>query len=495
MKKWALHLTTGALIVGALIWTGIGTRDNTVARAAEKSTSKSDAVATLKALSDGFADVAEKVLPSVVRIETTKLFREQGWRREWFGPFQFELPGPQRERQRRGEGSGFIISEDGYIITNNHVVARPPRAAEHSLEVIVSGVGSFRVSEENVYTDPDTELAIIKIDATGLPAVELGDSDELRVGEWVLAIGHPFGLAHSVSAGIVSALGRNPHIARDRQIYEHFIQTDAAINMGNSGGPLVNLDGKVVGVNVAILTASPFSRGNDGIAFAIPVNTVKEIKDELITKGYVDRGWLGVYISQADPGLAEVYDLERPPGAEVIGVLEGSPAEEGGLRENDFILEYNGKEITSPNQFTWEVAKTSPGSRVPLVLLRDGKKKEIRIKVGEKESPDRPVVSTTGKTEFGIDVRPVSIEVETIGGTREVEGLAVTSVEFDSVAHFVEISVRDIIVKVNNKPVGSLADFERRLAETPKGKRALLLLYRPNELGQYVPKTLTVPVE
>ncbi len=489
-------MVTAALVVGALFYLTAVTWNDVPVTAAENRSSESDPVATLKAMSDGFAQVAEKVLPSVVRIKMTRVIPERRLRRQRFGPFGFDLPVPEiRQRAQEGQGSGFIISEDGYILTNNHVVAKAD-----ALKVIIPGVGEYSVDKEDVRTDPLTELAIIKIDATGLPAIDLGDSDKLRVGEWVLAIGNPLGQEQTVSAGIISALGRNPHIIEDGQAYENLIQTDAAINMGNSGGPLVNLEGEVVGVNFAIMTPNRFSPGSVGIAFSVPINTAKEIMESLISTGKVERGYLGVGIRTLDPNLAEVYaarsGVKGLKGAIVMSVEEDSPADEAGLQVEDIITEYNGKKVESDSQLKWEVGRTQPGSRVRLAVLRDGEEKRLNARIGELESRGAILVSQTEDKEavdLGIDVRQVTEELAEFARLDEAKGLEVTSVEVGTLAHFAGLERDDIILEVEWKPVNSIRDLNRALRGAPAGRPAHFRILRPGR-NQYQLMFLAVPL-
>jgi len=275
-----------------------------------------------------------------------------------------------RKFQQRGQGSGFIISKDGYILINNHVVGDADL-----IKVKLSDGREFKAKV--IGTDPQSDVAVIKIDATNLPVLRLGDSDKLEVGEWVIAIGNPFGLSQTVTVGVVSAKGRSRIGIND---YEDFIQTDAAINPGNSGGPLVNIHGEAVGMNTAIFSRSG---GYMGIGFAIPINMAKAIKDQLLKKGKVTRGWLGVVIQDIDEELAKSFGLEKTEGVLIAEVSEGSPAEKAGLKQGDIILRLNGKKVDDLGELRNKIALTAPGTKVKLEVLRENKRRTIQVTIGE----------------------------------------------------------------------------------------------------------------
>ena len=365
----------------------------------------------------------------------------------------FEFRGtPPSQRQRMGMGSGFIITEDGYIVTNNHVVA-----GAESVLVRMSDRREF--DAEVVGTDPRSDLALLRIEAKGLPQLSLAASNDLDVGEWVLAIGSPFGLDYSVTAGIVSAKGRSLPTERNEN-YVPFIQTDVAINPGNSGGPLFNLDGEVVGVNSQIYTRSG---GSIGLSFAIPVSVVRNVVDQLRDNGRVTRGWLGVTIQDVDKNLAESFGLERPRGALVAQVAKGSPAEDAGLEEGDVIVSFDGTDIETSSDLPHVVGLIKPGSRVAMGVVRDKKRKKMKVEVGGLDADDSYSLSA-GKVEQGHGgklglvvetAKPETLERWGISG-----GVVVNEVIPDSVAASAGILPGDVITLLGSSPVQSKDAFE-----------------------------------
>ncbi|MHC4753414.1 MAG: S1C family serine protease [Planctomycetota bacterium] len=334
-----------------------------------------DSIAALRQMGKAFASIAEKASPAVVSVKAERtVTRENPTYRDWpFGdPFQddffdyfFRRRSPQRSPQQRyrqprtAQGSGFIISSDGYILTNNHMV----EGADKVVVELADGQ-KFTATAKDIKTDPDTDVAVVKIDAKDLAYLELADSDTLEVGEWVLAIGNPLGLSHTVTAGIVSATSRSGFGLAN---LENFIQTDAAINFGNSGGPLINLDGKVVGINTAIAG----STGNIGIGFAIPINMAKHAYTQLIESGTVERGFLGVLPQDLDPEMAEAFGLKNGKGVLIPEVTKDSAADKAGLKHNDIILEIDGESVESADGFRNRIAMFKPGTTIKLVVWRD----------------------------------------------------------------------------------------------------------------------------
>lgn len=412
-----------------------------------------------------FADIAEKVKESVVNINTTRVIKRPNPFYRFFGPFGeqdpfeeffkkfFGEPRPYLERRQRSLGSGLIISEDGYIVTNNHVI-------KDAQDIRVTLWDGKSYKAKVVGRDPKTDLALLKIDAKGLPAVEFGDSDSLRVGDWVIAIGNPFGLGHTVTVGIVSAKGR----ALGLGSYDDFIQTDAAINPGNSGGPLVNLKGEVIGINTAILT--PIG-GNIGIGFAIPSNlTVKVIK-RLKKEGKIIRAWLGVYIQAVTPDIAESLGLKKPEGALVSEVVKGSPAEKAGIKRGDVIVEFEGKKVKSYRDLPLMVSLEPVGKKVKVKVIRDGKERISTVKLAKiPEEVEEVKEAERGKLEeFGIVVK----ETE--------EGIKVVDVEPGSPAAFAELQRGDIILEANRKKVRTIDDLKKAI----KDVKSVLLLIKRND--------------
>jgi serine protease Do len=380
------------------------------------------------------------------------------WRRFFGGP----LPrGPQRQRSL---GSGFIIDADGSILTNNHVV-------ENAQKIVVKLSDDQEYEAKVIGRDPKTDIAIIKINAKGtLAAASLGDSDSLDVGEWVVAIGNPFGLDSTVTSGIVSAKGR--HIGQGP--YDNFIQTDASINPGNSGGPLINLRGEVIGINTAI-----FSRtgGNMGIGFAIPINLVKELLPQLRGKGKVTRGYLGVLIQKVTPEIAESLAMDRGYGALVANVSKDGPAEKAGVKVGDVIVEFDGKEVRDSGDLPIIVARTPVDKKVRMKVLRD--KKEITLNVAVGELKDEEVVaSVPEKGELGMTVQKLTPQIAESLGLDKTDGVVVTAVEPGSAADEAGVRRGDVIVEVDRKPVRSVEDYRKAIGGSRKGRGVLFLVRR-----------------
>ncbi|NND65985.1 MAG: DegQ family serine endoprotease [Halioglobus sp.] len=383
----------------------------------------------------------------------------------------FDFPGgPQSPRPRTGTGSGFIISQDGYIVTNNHVV-------EGADSVLVRMIDRREFDAEVVGTDPRSDLALLRIEAAGLPQLRLGTASELEVGEWVLAIGSPFGLDYTVSQGIVSAKGRSLPTERGEN-YVPFIQTDVAINPGNSGGPLLNLDGEVVGVNSQIFTRSG---GSNGLSFAIPASVVDNVVAQLREHGRVTRGWLGVSIQDVDKNLAESFGLKRPRGALIAQVSPDSPAEKAGLKEGDIIITFDGKDIPTSAVLPHVVGLIAPGAKVPVEFVRDKKRKTLRVEVGGLGSDDSySLARSSDESEaggrIGVVVGPVppeDLEQYGING-----GVVVRQVAPGSAAANAGIRPGDIITLVDNTPTKSVEAFERAQNKLQGGSSVPMRLIR-----------------
>jgi serine protease Do len=443
------------------------------ARAADSP--RDDAIRSAKDLGAAFTEIARDVVPCVVTITSNKVVQPAqsfGNNEEMFEFFRFfgmPFGDPGREILQRALGSGVIVSPDGYIVTNNHVVADAKEVS------VLMGDGD-EYDATVVGTDPKSDVAVIKIEAKGLTAARLGDSDDLEVGEWVLAIGSPFSqqLNHSVTAGIVSAKSR---VAVGLADYEDFIQTDAAINPGNSGGALVDLDGNVVGINTAIASRSG---GYQGVGFAIPVNMVKSIKDELILSGSVTRGWIGVSIQPVSKEIQEALDLPDKNGVLVSGVLDGSPAEKARLERQDVIVGLNGEEVESMRAFRNRIASMRPGSEVELTLLRDGKEKNVKVELGKlpDDGEAQPVVAEKSKEKLGMEVRGVDAETRRAFGLERTEGVVVTGVAPGSVAAQGGVREGDVILEVNRTEIGRMSDYNRAIGDVGAGEVALLLVER-----------------
>jgi len=434
-------------------------------------------LAVAQALSRAFAAVVKKAAPAVVFIEVEKTVVRKEPHPFPFGPFPFDFFGddfmrrffPQipRKYKQRGAGSGFIVSPDGLIFTNNHVVAGADK-------VIVKLADGRTFKGKVVGRDPQSDVAVLKIDGHDLPTVPLGDSDKIQVGEWVIAIGNPFGLSHTVTVGVVSAKGRSGLGITD---YEDFIQTDAAINPGNSGGPLLNLRGEVIGMNTAIFTRSG---GYMGIGFAIPINIVKLVAEQLVKQGKVIRGWLGVVIQDLTPALAEEFGLKSTEGALVAQVMKGSPADKAGLKQGDVIVRYNGKPVKNSSELRTFVGLTRPGTTVTMGIIREGKPLELRVTIGE--YPKKVEVSATTPEvqkfleELGFRVQELTPEVAQELGYEVRQGVIISAVAPGSPAAFAELRPGLLIEEVNRHRVKNLADFYEALKISLKTGRVLLLV-------------------
>jgi serine protease Do len=427
-----------------------------------------------------FAELAEHLNPSVVNISTTQVSKGQGQRRQmprmpFQGPFGERDPfeefferffggeNPQREFRRRSLGSGFIINREGYIVTNNHVV-------ENAADIKVSLSDKEEHDAKVIGRDPKTDVALIKIEAKkDLTAVALGDSSKLRVGEWVLAIGNPFGLGHTVTTGIVSAKGRIIGAGP----YDDFIQTDASINPGNSGGPLFNMNGEVVGINTAIIASG------QGIGFATPINVAKELLVQLREKGRVVRGWLGVQVQRVTPELAKSFGLDRERGALVADVMPDTPAAKAGIERGDIIVEFNGRKIEEMSDLPRIVATTPPDADVPMKLLRKGQEKVVQVKVAELKE-ERAAAGGGGTLEenLGMTVQELTPEIARSLGLSESKGVVVSNVDDGSPADEAGLRRGDVLVEANQKKLDSLRDYRAALGRVGSGDSLLLLVRR-----------------
>jgi len=417
-----------------------------------------------------FTKIAAEANDYVVNIYTTQIIERRAIAppddifRFFFGDEFFKrfFEGMPRRFKRRSLGSGFIIDKKGYILTNYHVVKGASK-----IKVKLHDGSSYNA--KIVGSDPKTDIALIKIDPKEkkLKVAPLGDSDKIKIGDWVLAVGNPFGLSYTVTAGIISAKGR----VIGEGPYDNFLQTDASINPGNSGGPLINIKGEVIGINTAIVAQG------QGIGFAIPINMAKEILPQLKTRGKVIRGWLGVYIQAVTPELAKSFGLKITKGAVVTQVLKGSPAEKAGLKEGDVILEYRGKEIKGVRDLPRLVAMTPPGTRVKMKIFRDGKIKTLWVKVGAMPE-EEATIPHEGKVKLrlGIKVQPVPPQIKE---ELNIEGgVYVSSVEPGSPADEAGIQHGDIILRVNRKKIRNLSDFKRAISKIKPGEIVAFLIKR-----------------
>lgn len=418
-----------------------------------------------------FTQLIAESSPTVVKISTVRKVTARRPRGappevpEIFRDFFGQPPGGERERQRQSMGSGFVISADGYVVTNNHVIE-----GADDIQVRLSDRREF--DAEIVGTDPRSDLALLKIDASGLPAARFAPDDGLRVGEWVVAIGSPFGLDYSASAGIVSAIGRSIPTERGED-YVPFIQSDVAINPGNSGGPLFNLRGEVAGVNSQIYTRSG---GSIGLSFSIPVRVVKEVVAQLKENGRVVRGWLGVYIQNVDRALAESLGLDNPQGALIAQVEPGSPAAEAGIEAGDVVIEFNGRSIVDASDLPHTVGLMKPGTKAPAVVVRQGNRKQLQVIVGSRPGEDSLASAANDGDRLGVEVEEIDAQMRE--SWRLSGGISVTQVYPESPADVAGLRPGDVIVQIGYNAIGGLADYERVIAELPAGTPVALRFFR-----------------
>ena len=436
----------------------------------------------LKQFSQAFADVAEKANPAVVTIITETEYKMEDFHQglPFDNPFFFPR-GLPRKYHGRALGSGVIVeAEKGYILTNNHVV---DKADEIKIKLMDKRVISATV----VGTDPKSDLAVLQIKADNLSELELGNSDKLRVGDWVLAVGSPFSanLSHTVTAGIVSALGRS-NVISSRDHYEDFIQTDAAINPGNSGGALLNMEGELVGINTAIATGG-FEKANRGVGFAIPSNMAKKVMQDLITKGYVVRSWLGVYIQNVDDNVAKALKLSNRDGALVSDVVEESPAEKAGLEQGDVIVEFNDVLIYDSSHLKNIVSSTPPGTLSKVIIFRDEKKKSVNVTLEEiKRSDDKTIASMPlNDRDFGLEVKDVNKTLAEKYGVPMEQGVVVINVIPNSEAFDAGIQQGDLITRVGTEKIKSKREFKSQLKKAKKQGSVLLLVSR-DDVSRFV---------
>nr|WP_245399673.1 DegQ family serine endoprotease [Atopomonas sediminilitoris] len=372
----------------------------------------------------------------------------------------------QRDREAQSLGSGFIISADGYVLTNNHVI-------DGADEIIVRLSDRSELEAKLIGTDPRTDVALLKVQGSDLPYVKLGKSSALKVGEWVVAIGSPFGFDHSVTAGIVSAKGRS----LPNENYVPFIQTDVAINPGNSGGPLFNLDGEVVGINSQIFTRSG---GFMGLSFAIPMDVAMEVADQLKAQGKVSRGWLGVIIQEVNKDLAESFGLDKPAGALIAQVMPDGPAAKGGLKDGDIILSFNGKEIVMSGDLPHAVGRVKPGSKAQVQIVRQGKRQTLSVAVGSLPEEGEAVVAQGGTPEkrsnrLGVAVSDLTAEQKS---SLDIKSGVVIGEVLDGPAAFIGLRPGDVITHLNNSSIDSVKTFADVVDELPKNRSVSMRVIR-----------------
>ena len=424
--------------------------------------------------SDAFADVAETAKPAVVTIITDKIMKvPNNDLYFFFNPYMD--PNSDKEYKTNALGSGVIVdARKGYILTNNHVV-------EDMDNIKVKLFDKREYKAKIMGTDPKSDLAILKIEADNLRELKLGNSDKLRVGEWVMAVGSPFSenLSHTVTTGIVSAMGRS-NIIRG-QSYEDFIQTDAAINPGNSGGALLNMKGELIGINTAIATGG-YEKGNRGVGFAIPSNMSKRIMSDLIDKGYVTRSWLGVYIQPLDADAAKALEMESRDGALITQVVEDSPAELAGIEEGDVIVKFDNKKISDPSNLRNIVSLMPPGSKSDIVIFRNGNKKILKVILQELKDGKQVAVKTSSNTSIlGLELKEINSALIQKYNLKEDDGkIIVVAVEPGSEAADKGLVEGDVIKRVGTQQVRSLKEFKKK-EKASRTRGSLLLLVKKND--------------
>ena len=439
----------------------------------------------LKQFSDQFADIAEKANPAVVTILTEKKIEinqsNRSTPQEDLFRFYFNQP-RQREYKSSALGSGVIIdAKNGYIITNNHVV-------EDVDEITVRLLDKSEYKASIIGKDPKSDLAVIKIKAKGLADLQLGDSDNLRVGEWVIAVGSPFSanLSHTVTAGIVSAKGRGNIIQGD--IYEDFIQTDAAINPGNSGGALLNSSGDLIGINTAIYSNGYFDRGNKGVGFALPSNMVKKVMSDLIAYGEVVRSYIGVQIQPINDTAAKALDFKTRSGALVANVIEDGPADKAGIETGDVIVEFDGMMIKSVDHLRNNVSVSKPNNFYNLGVIRDGRKKSFKVKLEKMPNDDKLAlnVQTENSNELGIEVSNLNrLNRQEFGINSQDAGIVVTRVLSESPSDEAGIQAGDLITRVGSRRCRTIKEFDA-LVKNTKRRGMLMLHIKRDGNAQYV---------
>jgi serine protease Do len=446
---------------------------------------------------ESFADLVDKLMPTVVNITTTQNLPQQGQRlrdmpqlppgspfEELFKEFFDKKNGEQQQRRGTSLGSGFIVDGEGYVVTNNHVI----QGAE---DITVILRDDTQLKAKLIGSDARVDLAVLKVDPPGkkpLPAIKFGDSDKTRVGDWVVAIGNPFGLGHSVTAGIISARGRS----LSNESLDDYLQTDAAINKGNSGGPLFNTDGEVIGVNTAIYSPSGT---NAGLAFSIPSNIVKQAADQLREFGRIRRGWIGVSYQSVTDDIADSFGLDRARGVLVANVVADGPAAKAGLKRNDIIISFAGQDVPDLRRFPKFVANARVGSTVDIVVWRGGKETPLKLKIGEQEEAEKTNVSAQGKDsgkkapdadqavtstveQLGLTLQKISDQLrEKYGLSDGAKGVVVTKVVPDSPAAEKQLQAGDLILEVDQKPVTTPQEVTEIVAKLQAQKKRSVLLF------------------
>ncbi len=429
-------------------------------------------IGSVNAASPDFVQLAKDLKPAVVNISTSKTIKQRrpdmpgfGPQRDFFDDFfeRYFRDQPQRERKTSSLGSGFVIDKDGHILTNDHVVN-----GADEIEIKMSDGRSFPATI--IGSDSKLDLALLKVEAEEtLPVAKLGNSESLQVGEWVMAIGNPFGLEQTVTAGIVSAKGR----VIGAGPYDDFIQTDASINPGNSGGPLFNSKGEVIGINTAIV-----ARGQ-GIGFAIPVNMAKDIIGQLMNTGHVTRGWLGVSVQDISDELAESFGLDSKSGALVAAVIDGSPAEKAGIKRGDIIRSFNGKKVEDLRDLPRLVAATPVDKKVKVVVFRDGKEKTIDVTIGKMDEESSGAIGSNADTSgLGLTVKDITHELAERYSLETTDGVIIVAINSEGPAADANLRAGDVIVEIDGNTVKNVKEFHTLVGKAKEGKVLRLLVQR-----------------
>jgi serine protease Do len=489
---WVLILVVGALVFGGLLRAGVINLPGYTVHAAPQvavKTEQNAAPVTLGDFRNGFSSIIGPALPAVVNVSSTKMVTQQQQPDVFMDPFfrQFfggQVPQQQQQPQSQKEyslGSGVIVNSDGYILTNNHVVA-----GASDVEVQMQNRKQYKAKV--IGTDPRTDVAVLKIDATGLPTLTLGDASKLKVGDMVFAIGDPFGIGETATMGIVSATGRALGGAIEH--YEDFIQTDAAINPGNSGGALIDVRGDLIGINTAILSGGGGEQGgNEGIGFAIPINLAHHIMDQIVEHGKVIRGYLGVTIQAVSPDMAKAFGLSQGGGALIGDVKPGGPAAKGGLQRGDIVLQLNGTPVTGPDDLSLRISELAPGAVAHMQVYRDGKTQDVNVTLAA--FPENGQASNGGAAPgqaaglAGIQVQNLDANLrQQLGIGPGTTGVVVTQVDPNSAAAQAGIQQGDVIQEVDRKPVHNENEFQQAISNM--GNRPVLLLIERHGQTAYV---------
>lgn len=487
IRRWVAAVVVLAAIIGGVVldvglrhWSG---RTVFGAPSLAINVAHDDNPVLLGTLANGFASVLKPVLPAVVNISSSKvvknrpddsMFFNDPFFRQFFGNQGPQQRQPQSEREH-SLGSGVIVTSDGTIITNNHVI-------EGATDIQVYLSDNRQFPAKLIGTDPKTDVAVIKIGATGLPTLPIGDSSKMQVGDLVMAIGDPFGIGKTATAGIVSATGRG---GLGIENYEDFIQTDASINPGNSGGALINLHGSLIGINTAILSGQ--GGGNQGIGFAIPINLARNVMNQLVEHGKVTRGYLGVHIQDVTPALAKQFGLNQGGGVLIGDVSPDTPAAKAGLKSGDVVLEVNGQPVEAANQLQVQISQMAPGSSVRMKIWRDGKAQDVNVSLGElpeKAEQAEPGQSSEGALE-GVDVQNLSPDLsEQLNLPAGTKGVVVTQVDPSSPAAAAGLDRGMVIQEVNHKPVSTISQYKQAMAGL--NNQSVLLLVNQGGVTRYV---------